>query len=341
MRFRSWLPVLVLISFPGLAQQPQLPVPDLHLPPPSAPAPAPGQTPAAPAPSAPVGPPPSNMPSVKISAKVEPLKIHRGDIFDYLLELSWEKSRKSCELEFKLPLIPAGDKIKAVGSEFESENSAQAETEQVKRIYRFKYFPMEQGGKSIAQADFEYRCRGTEPYYKVSAPPFPVEVLKKRIQFKDLARSLYFRIGLLAILVAGIGSAIIIILRARRKRKAGQTLIPLEKTPEEKGMELLIHADQYRIAGRYPDYFLGLEQALRKYLEEKYSIRWTGREKLVDEISKATAPELASELGYFLKFSDRVKFAGQEPAGSDLDRCYQAVRRVIEFKKLDMTGGKQ
>jgi len=334
LRFRTWLLVLALISIPGRAQQ-QLPVPDLHLPQPSPPAPAPGQTPAQPAASA---PPPANMPGVKISAKIEPFKVHQGEVFDYLVELSWEKSKESCELEFKLPVIPTGEKIKAVGSEFESENLAKAETENVRRIYRFKYFPMAEGKQSLAQADFEYRCRGTETYYQVSAPPFPVEVLKKKIHLKDIVRSRHFRIFLLVALLAGVVSSAILLIRSRRK-KAELAPAPVEKTPEENALLLLTNADQYRIAGRYPDYFLGLEQALRKYLEEKYQIRWSGRERLVDEVSKATAPDLASELDYFLKFSDRVKFAGAEPASSELDRCYQAVRRVIEFKKMEIAGG--
>jgi hypothetical protein len=144
----------------------------------------------------------------------------------------------------------------------------------------------------------------------------------------------------LAVLLAGIAFVLVVAVRSRRKKKAAAVAVPVEKTAEEKALELLKNADQYRIAGRYPDYFLGMEQALRSYLKEKHSIRWTGREKLVDEVSKATAPDLASELDQFLKFSDRVKFAGHEPLTPELDRSYQAVRRVIAYKKIELSGGK-
>ncbi len=335
MKKRGLVLAMMLMAGSGFAQQ--LPVPNLHLPQPGNTVQT-GQTVSA-APAAPAAPP-ANMPSLKLAARLEPLEVHQGEIFDYLIELSWPKSKESCELEFKPPLIPTGKTIKAVGSEFESANSVQAQTEEVKRIYRFKYFPMEQGKQSIAQADFEYRCRGTEPYFKISAPAFPVEVLKKRIHLRDLARTIYFRVTLLAVLVAGIAFVLIVAVRSRRKKQVAAAAVPVEKTAEEKSLELLKNADQYRIAGRYPDYFLGMEQALRCYLEEKYSIRWSGRERLVEEVSKATAPDLASELDQFLKFSDRVKFAGHEPLTPDLDRSYQAVRRVIEYKKIEISGGK-
>ena len=86
------------------------------------------------------------------------------------------------------------------------------------------------------------------------------------------------------------------------------------KSAEEKALELLKAADQYRIAGRYPDYFLGLERVLKTFLEEKYSIRWAGRERMKEEIAKATVAELAEAIDQFLVISDRVKFAGQEPS---------------------------
>jgi|GEM_PF-1614117 len=334
LRIQGFIVWLALVSGTALAQQ--LPVPSLKLPEPSNTVQTPPQGEPQPAP---VTAPPANMPQLKLSARLEQEKIYQDEVFDYLIELSWEKTKETCELEFKLPLIPGGEKLKAVGSEFESENYAKPEKESVKRIYRFKYVPEEQGGLSISQADFEYRCRGTQQWFKISAPPFPLQVGKKRIHLAEVVGTLYFRLSLLAILLIAVGFSVAMVLRARKKRKAEQDALPVEKTAEEKALEVLKNADQYRIAGRYPDYFLGLEQALRRYLEEKYSIRWSARERLVEEVSRATAAELASELDFFLKFSDRVKFAGYEPKSAEMDRCYQAVRRVIEFKKMEIVGG--
>lgn len=319
----------VLAMFTAVCASAQkLPLPRLHLPAPSAgtTAAASGQVPA------------GNLPSLKLAARIDPVKIYAAESFYYLIALDWSKSSAACELEFKLPEAPKAPGVKVIGSEFESATSLKAETETVTRIYKFKYFPEKSGKTSIPQADFEYRCRGTEAYAQVSAPPFPVEVMPKRFHLTDLKGNRSFQAVLASVLALAIGSSVFMFLRDR-KRKAAPKPAELVKSPEDKALELLTSADQYRIAGRYPDYFLGLERALKLALEEKYSMRWSGKDKMRDEIGRATAPELGEGIEQFLVLSDRVKFAGLEPKSAELDRCYQAVRRVIEYQKLEIAGG--
>ena len=329
--------VLVLIflmsAFPVIAQN--LPVPTLHFP-----APAAGSTaPAAGSTAAAVQAPAGNLPSLKLSARIDPIKIYQGEIFYYMIELGWEKSGASCEMEFKLPEVPKAEAVKAIGSEFESDTALKAETENVKRVYKFQYYPEKSGKTTIAQADFEYRCRGTEPYAKVSAPPFPVEIYPKRFHLADLRGNRKFYGFLAAVLFAAILSVAIMIVRDWQRKAALKPAVEMTQSAEEKALELLKAADQYRIAGRYPDYFLGLERVLKTFLEEKYSIRWAGRERMKEEIARATVADLAEAADQFLVISDRVKFAGQEPTTQELDACYQAVRRIIDFKKLEISGG--
>ena len=329
---RVFLIAMLMIAFSSRAQN--LPPPNLHLPEPLPGATIPAQGSTTAAAQAPVG----NLPSLKLSASLDPIKTYQSGFFEYLIELSWQKHKDNCELEFKLPEVPKAEGVKATGSEFESDNTLKAENETVKRVYKFRYFPEKSGKSTIGQADFEYRCLGTQPYAKVSAPPFPVEVLPKRFKFSDLKGDRNFQIFLAAILLAAIAIAIYFVLSGRKK-KAAQKPVEVVITPEQKALELLKSADQFRIAGRYPDYFLGLERVLRLFLEEKYSIRWSGRERLVEEISRATAVELGQAVDQLLIISDRVKFAGAEPTSGELDRSHEAVRRVIEFKNLQIAGG--
>lgn len=329
---RVFMVAVLTLAFGARAQN--LPPPKLHLP-----APLPGTTTqaqgsTAATPQAPTG----NLPSIKLTARIDPLKIYQAEFFDYLIELGWRKHKESCELEFKLPEVPKAEGVKVTGSEFESDNTLKAEDEQVKRVYKFRYYPEKSGKSSISQADFEYRCLGTEAYAKVSAPPFPVEILPKRFKFSDLKGSRKFQILLAAILLAALATSVYFIVSGRRK-KAAQKPAEIVVTPEQKALELLKSADQFRIAGRYPDYFLGLERVLRLFLEEKYSIRWSSRERLTEELSRATMPELGQAVDQLLILSDRVKFAGVEPMSAELDRSFEAVRRVIEFKNLQISGG--
>jgi len=329
---KVFLFAILAIAFSTRAQN--LPPPELHLP-----APLPGATTSAQgstasAPQAPVG----NLPSLKLSASLEPLKIYQAEFFYYLIQLTWQKQKDNCELEFKLPEVPKAEGVKATGSEFESDNTLKAENETVKRVYMFRYYPEKSGKSTLGQADFEYRCLGTQAYAKASAPPFPVEILPKRFKFSDLKGNRNFQIFLAATLLAAIATSIYFILSGRKKR-AAQKPVEVVITPEQKALELLKSADQFRIAGRYPDYFLGLERVLRLFLEDKYSIRWSGRERLVEEVGRATIPELGQAVDQLLILSDRVKFAGAEPVSAELDRSHEAVRRVIEFKNLQIAGG--
>jgi len=323
--------VLFAIALPLSAQK--LPPPRLHLP-----QPAQGSTSQAQTGGAANLLPAGSLPSLKLQAAIEPLKIYQAEFFNYLIELKWEKGKDICELEFKLPEVPKAEGVKAVGSEFESENLVKGESEQVRRIYGFRYFPEKKGKSAIAQADFEYRCRGTEPYAKISVPSFPLEILPPRFHLADLKGSRAFQASLALVLAAAIFSTAFLIWRQRRKKSALKPVM-IEQTAENQALEMLKSADQFRIAGRYPDYFLALERVLKTFLEQKYAIRWSGRDRLVQDIAKAAAAELAENIDRLLILSDRVKFAGVEPSTPELDQAYRAVRGIIEFKKLEITGG--
>jgi len=323
--------ILLLAAVSAGAQK--LPAPRLHLPVPQQGAtPQPGST------AAGGQALPSNLPSLKLAARIEPVQIFQNEFFSYLIELDWQKSAGSCELEFKLPEVPRAEGLKAVGAEFESETELKAGNSKVSRVYKFQYLPEKSGKTSIPQADFEYRCQGTEPYARVSAPPFPVEVLPKRFHLADLKTSRSFIIFLAIVLLAAVFSSGLMLWRGRKKKAAAKA-VELKPTVEEKALEMLKTADQFRIAGKYPDYFLGLERTLKTVLEEKYALRWAGRERLKEEITGAVSSDLAEAVDQFLIISDRVKFAGQEPSSQEMDKSYQVVRRMIEFEKVAVAGG--
>jgi len=283
----------------------------------------------------------SNLPQLKISAKIGQEKIYQAEPFSYLIEVEWEKSASSCEIELKLEQVPKGEGLKAISAEFESENVLEGENEKVQVIHRLGYFPEQAGKSTIGQADFSYRCYGEDSWFKISAPAFPIEVLPKRFHILDLAQNRYFQIGAGSVLLAGIFSLVILLIKARAKRRekeAKQVVL----SPQAQAKELLRDADQFRIAGRYSDYFLSLEQTLRFYLAERFSIRSSGKDALVEKISKELSSELGAGFREFLNISDKVKFAGYGPSGSELDKAYQVARSLIEFeKKEDLSGGER
>ena len=93
------LGAVILIGAAMTAAGQTLSPPHLHLPQPApgATAPSPGTT--ANLAQAPVG----NFPSVKLSARIDPLRIYQGEFFNYLVELTWEKTKLTCEVEFEAP----------------------------------------------------------------------------------------------------------------------------------------------------------------------------------------------------------------------------------------------
>jgi len=283
----------------------------------------------------------SNLPQLKVSVRVLEKEIYQAEPFSYLIELEWEKSPNSCEIELKLEQVPKAEGLKAISAEFESENVLEGENEKVRVVHSLGYFPEQTGKSIIDKAEFSYRCYGQDSWTKISAPAFPIEVLPRRFHLSDIAQNRYFQIGAGLVFLAGVMALVILFIknRAKSREKESEQLVV---SPQDRAKQLLREADQFRIAGRYADYFLSLEQTLRFYLAERFSIRSTGKDALVEKISKELDSELALGIKEFLNISDKVKFAGWIPSGSELDKAYQVVLGLIEFeRKENLSGGER
>ena len=279
-----------------------------------------------------------NLPELKLSTHLPQGKIYQGRTLYYQVEVSWEQAEGVCELVFKVPQPPSGEGLKPVGAELESETLLEKGKSFARREYRFRYLAQKSGKISLAPGYLEYSCSEEENWHKLDIPGASIEVFEPRFDFSGFLRSGQFRAILVGFFLLGLGIFFWAYLRERRRAKP---VLEVPPGPEEKAEDLLRQADQYRIAGQYAHYFLGLERALREYLKEKYSLSWSGRERLKEELTQRFGEEIAEEVEQFLQLSDRVKFAGYEPCTSELDRVYQTVLRIIEQGKSLNSGGEQ
>ncbi len=280
-----------------------------------------------------------NLPQIKLSSKISPKEIYQNEVFDYIVELSWKQGAGICPLEFNVPTPPQAEGIKAIGAEIETEDMIEKQDKFAKRIYRFKFLAEKQGRIILSPADFEYRCLGSGSWQKLSSPALPVEILPARFKFSEFARSWKFRLLLVVIFAFGLGGWMVVYFRKRSK--PAPVPEPVELSPEERAKNRLKEADQFRIAGRYADYLIGLELTLREYFETKFSLKRPSRERILSEVKKHFSADLAEPLERFFHLSDRVKFAGYEPTSSELDSAYQVVFRIIEIGKGKETGGEK
>ena len=279
-----------------------------------------------------------NLPELKLITHLPEEKVYQGKIFSFQVELSWEQEEGVCELEFKVPQPPTGEGLKPVGAELETKTLLDKGKTFSQRSYRFRYLAEKSGRISLAPGYLEYSCLGEENWHKLDIPGAGIEVYEARFDFSGFFKSWQFRVILAGAFLFGLGIFLWLYFREREARKPPPEPV---KSPEEQAKALLAQADQYRIAGRYTHYFLGLEQALREYLKEKYSLSWSGRERLREELSWRFGEEIAGEVERFLELSDRVKFAGYEPGSLELDRAYQTILQILEQGKSLNSGGEQ
>lgn len=120
--------------------------------------------------------------------------------------------------------------------------------------------------------------------------------------------------------------------RKLRRHAASEPLLsPQERALRE--LERLLREDLIS-TGRHKEFYLGLSNLLRRYIEERFSLAAPERttEEFLDELR--TNPVLSEQhtllLKEFLRHCDMVKFARYQPARPEVDASTAACRRFVE-----------
>jgi hypothetical protein len=144
-----------------------------------------------------------------------------------------------------------------------------------------------------------------------------------------------FAIGWLV--AAGLAILLAVLVVAGLRRRNRRPLEPRRKTAEELAQAALalLLAENLPGRGLVKEFYLRLTGIVRQYVEDTTGIRapeQTTEEFLRDMRSSAAfSPERAARLAEFLEAADLVKYAGQHPDESQLDK---AIARAHEFVNL-------
>lgn len=139
------------------------------------------------------------------------------------------------------------------------------------------------------------------------------------LSFRDILPWLLLGIGLAAVI-----TLVVWYLKRRKKNTPLFTLIPtVELKPHEIALAALGELRQKKIwqAGRYKEYHSELTDILRKYIEERFTVR--ALESTTDEIMEGMAAtrgirkENLDQLRSILVLADLVKFAKARPVGGE------------------------
>jgi len=138
----------------------------------------------------------------------------------------------------------------------------------------------------------------------------------------------YIGYGLLALLV--LGAIIYFIIRATGKEKTDVVEAPKEIIPPHvKALQELENLANKKLwqEGKIKDYYTGITDILRVYLEERYGI--TALEMTTDEIMVALKRKdinemMKQKLRDILVLSDLVKFAKENPLPTDHEFCFNS-----------------
>lgn len=131
----------------------------------------------------------------------------------------------------------------------------------------------------------------------------------------------------------------LVLLASRKKKKEKKAYVPL-LSPHEEAFKDLKDLEQQKLwqAGKVKTYHIRIAEILRKYIERRYEVR--ALEQTTDEIlqnlrfadMKAEPKRLLRQV---LKLSDLVKFAKENPIGSENEQSLRNARRFIELTKMD------
>jgi hypothetical protein len=141
-------------------------------------------------------------------------------------------------------------------------------------------------------------------------------------------------VWLWALAFAGVLAVLVVVMMRRRKRRP---IEPRRQTPEEiaQAALALLLTENLPARGLVKEFYVRLTGIVRQYVEDTTGIRapeQTTEEFLRDMRSRAVfPPERSARLAEFLEAADMVKYAGQQPAESQVD---QAIMRAHEFVNL-------
>jgi hypothetical protein len=293
---------------------------------------------------------PGKMPDVTISARLERAEVPVNELVRFIVELRWDKRLgKTAELQFDFPDPPEAEGLVPVGNSFRTITELEGATQHVLRQYTYEYQPKQEGTTTIGKAVVAYRRLGAVPEGSEGAAdsgesditlethPLEVNIISPSLSLRDIARGNAAKIIIAVILAASIAALAVLFLKEQRKRASAEPIIT--ETLEEIYEKRLQDNETMRIAGRWPDYFLGLANIIKGYLADRHNIRTRGQtnDPLVSAAREKLGEDFGESLQGFFHISDRVKFAGHIPSSAEMDRAYRTAQDIIRSGESEGT----
>lgn len=127
----------------------------------------------------------------------------------------------------------------------------------------------------------------------------------------------------------------------RRRRRTDTAVEPVKLSPAEIARAALAQllAENLPAQGRFQEFYLRLTGVVRQYIEGTTGVR--APEQTTEEFLRAMRSqqlfgvEQSVRLQDFLEAADMVKYAGQEPAASQIDLSIASAREFIDTRPKD------
>ncbi len=288
---------------------------------------------------------PGVIPEVKISTSVDTVQVPQKKTLRLTLELGWDKrpnpedpDKGTCELDFDFPEPPQAEGLVAVGNSMRTVTEIKGQVQRVSREYIYEYLAQEQGQTEITPVTVAYRRVGSDEDLELKAGAIPIVVLPPKAGLRDMLSGQWPKLVIAGVLLCAVLALIATTLWERRKGKVKVKDEPeeVELSLEEQALTMLQENDTYRIAGRYPDYFLGISRLVQDYIAKRYGIRTQGQTsgKIAGLLKEKIGQEQAERLRSLLLLCDKVKFAGHNPSPIEMDQAFEDAKGIIRLEAL-------
>ncbi|MDD4910072.1 MAG: hypothetical protein PHR44_05275 [Candidatus Omnitrophica bacterium] len=283
----------------------------------------------------------SSVKPARMRANIDKTNIHIGDIVQYRITI---ESGKALEVEFPdLSAAMPGFEIKRRVSK--ASPFLFFAPKRYSAVYTASTFSV--SDSMVGPMEVKYRRKGGKEWKVFNTPQFILKVesllkdnpqdikdIKPPIEGAVIAKAMLRNsavtavIALVMILAAGLFCTIRKVMRRQPKRE-----IPLYETIQAELKK--IRSSGLIEQGKTKEYYLGISNCLRKYLEKRLSLpapEMTTEEFLhnLQNISVVLMPEQKKLLEEFLRHCDMVKFAKYEPSQSEAEATFQSAYKLIE-----------
>ena len=238
------------------------------------------------------------------------------------------------QYEFQWPEPPDLKRLEIVGTSSANVVSDRAGYILTVKEYRYILKPIGQGAGRIGPVTLLYTNKSTQREHSLSTRAISVDITEPVERgASGSAVHLLAIVGLLVVISLSGG-----LLYVRKRRSAvqePQTLIET-KSPEERALEELEKVPEFRLAGETKEYYSAISDTVRRYVDRTFALRTlelTTHDIMSNLKMQEVDEETVMEIEKILNACDMVKFAGHEPAASDLDQILSMAQNFFQKRR--------